>query len=287
MAAAADEPAAKMVKQEDYTKTHRSEFKKFEKNVVRENYYFPKRVIDGVEVIIKVGAILANNQLVLEVFANKECRNGLMFHKDCGRFHYELFKKSFFPAGGDIDFQEMDFRAAFNDVMAFMVKEVPKMRLYGNKLMTANAYDVITSALQEGEFFSTLPVVSRCGQCGDMNDGKLMIVEAAGQNGMENPRKRACLKCYLYDTYTDFDTDVPNYLLYYDHDKYEFDILGCRKFAERYEGGLIHEDMYHCDCDEEEEEDEDDDDDDDDEDPPVYNGPPPVIDENAEAARAA
>jgi hypothetical protein len=285
-AARAVEPAAKMAKQEDFTKTHRNDYNRFKKDSYGNGFFFPPQTIDGLEVIARVllgyGSHFDDISMTLTLLATKECRNGLMFYKK-SNMSYEMFEKVFYPnVPPMMDFgRDRDYCVCFNDLMAFMVKEVPKMQLYGNKLMTANAYTVITSALEEGEFFSTLPVVSRCGQCGDINDGTLMTV-CATTEGIDEVRHRACLKCYFYNSSPEFDTDVANYMLNDHHDNYEFDILGSRKFAERYEGGLISQDMYDCDC-----HDEDDDDDDDDDDPPAYNVPPPVIDENAEAARAA
>lgn len=249
------EPAAKMVKQEeqeeqeDYTKTHPSEFKRFHKRVLTGSYEFPPKIIDGVEVITTVGAVPSANMVILELVATKECHNGFMFLKR-SNMCYKMFKKIFYCGGIDRgidrgrDQMDMDFYVSFNNVMAFVVKEIPNMKLYGNKLVTGTTYTILTSALEEGVFFHTLPVVSRCRQCDHMNDGKLLMVDAAGRHGMKNPIKRACLKCYLNITYTEFDTDVANHMLDYDRDKIEFDRLGSRKFVERYEGGLIHQDMY-------------------------------------------
>jgi hypothetical protein len=283
-----DKFLAKMMPQEDYTRTRRSEFNRFMVALFAGgNHFFPPKVIDGVEVITKVGIILANNQLVLEMFADTECRNSLMFHKQCGVFHYEMFKKTFYSADEN---GLMDFHAGFNELMAFVVKEVPQMKLYGNKLVTAPAYSVLTST--EEEFFEAMPGVFRCGRCGQINNGKLLAVDA--MSGMENAVKGACLKCYIQeDRNTQFDTDVDNHMLDYDHDKFVFDRLGSCKFAEIVEGGLIHQDMYDCEChdeDEEEDHDEDDDDDDDDDDeedqdnPPPYNAPAPANNKNAGAA---
>lgn len=251
-AAAADEPTAKMVKQEQQenynTKTYREEYKRFKKDNV---FYFPPKTIDGVEVITKVqiqaeedlvykDLVIKQDMVVLTMLATKECRNGFMFHKQ-SNMSYKMFQKIFTYMAGEGG--DAYYKNIFKNVMAFMAKEVPEMRLYGNKLMTGTAHNIITR--QEGNFFDTLPVVFRCGQCGDMTDGKVMIVGEGEDHSMVKPSKHRCVKCYFYNSSPDFDTDVANYMLDYDHDKFEFDRLGSRKFCERYEGGLIHEDMYN------------------------------------------
>jgi hypothetical protein len=250
MASAADEPAAKMVKQEqqeDYSKTHREEYKRFKKDSYGNGFFFPPQTIDGVEVIARVllgyGSHFDDIRMTLTLLATKECRNGFMFHKK-SNMSYKMFEKVSYPnVPPMMDFgRDRDYRVCFNDLMAFMVK-VPQMKLYGNKLVMAPTYAVLTSK-EEGNFFDTLQVVSRCRQCDAMTDGKVMIVDTVG-NGMDKPSKNQCMKCYFDNSSPEFDTDVDNYTLDYDHDKFEFDRLGSRKFCERYEGGLIHEDMYN------------------------------------------
>jgi hypothetical protein len=275
MAAAADEPAAKMAKkeQQDYTLTHPLDFKRFLKAMLQFSPLFPPIIIDGLEVRPKLNVSL--NRLVVEFIATDDCRNGLMFPKHCGHNAYEFYK---IYLETEDENGVCKYEYDFNKFMAFMHQEVPHMKIYGNKLVLAKDFAAMTA--QEEALYAANPALDRCGQCGQINDGTLMEVLAT--TGFGNPKPGACLKCYLANMHINFDTDVENHKLVYDDNRYKFDPLGSCKFAERVEGGLIAMDIHECDCNY-----DDDDDDDDDEDPPVYNGPPPVIDENAEAARAA
>jgi hypothetical protein len=226
-ARAADEPAAKMAKkeQQDYTLTHPEKFQIF-KYMYSGVLLYPPIVIDGLEVIPKLQ--IFKGRFVVEFISTKECRNGLMFPKHCGDNAYEFFQ---------IDFDTVyACLLDFNKFMAFIHEEVPHMKIYGNKLVLAKDFDAKTA--QEEELYAANPELDRCGQCGQINYGSLMTV-CATSGGMDSPVRGACLKCYLRYRYTQFDTDVENHVLVYDHNKVEFDVGGSCKFAERVEGGLI------------------------------------------------
>lgn len=239
-AAAADEPAAKLVKQEqqdkqDYTMTHRPQFNLFMQKMTTSSQmlFLPRVVIDGLEVERKIYKG-SSNTLMLDIIATKDCANGLMFPKHCGHNAYEFFKHHISASDENGVF---DYIKAFNKLMFFMDNTMPHLKIYDNMLRYPNDY----------EMKMAMEVVGPRGRhscigCGQILCGTLRWIDAAHLYS-------ACLKCHLKKG-TTFRPGQPYYhQLDYDDNKYEFDRLGSRKKG-IFEYGVIGYDMYECGCDE-------------------------------------
>jgi hypothetical protein len=139
---------AKMVKQEDYTVSRKAMFENFHMVLARQGlrYFFEwDHTIDGLEVELAIQQLKDKFRFTIEVCAGNN--NGIMFHDECRKYkdRMVLFCKYF--RGG--------YKAVFNDMMAFYHNEVPHMKLRGDHILTAKAYEDATTpeALAEEQEF--------------------------------------------------------------------------------------------------------------------------------------